>query len=456
MAPSAEIRLSRSETTGSIVPSWRPDPVGHRVARALADLAAVEVHARHARLRGEGDELHALHAPRPQAELVLGEDDDGAALGRLVGERRELGRLGEVAGQDVGRREELGRLAVAERDRPGLVEEQHVDVAGRLDGAARHREHVVLEDAVHARDADRREQAADGRRDQADEQRDQDRGRGHALRVERERPQRHRRDQEDDRQSREQDRERDLVGRLLARGALDEGDHPVEKGLARVGADLDDDPVRQDARAAGDGGPVAAGLADDRGRLARDRRLVHRGDPLDDGAVTRNDLARFDDDPVALAQARGRHRLFAFLRHASRHRLRAPPAQGSRLGLAASLGHGLGEVGEEQREPEPERDLNVEEDVLAAGHVAHEQEADQDRADQHDEHDRVAGLEPRVELAKRVPDGRADDRAVEQGGASGLRHRFLLRRASRPSSAAAPRWGRARRRERRSALPRSG
>ena len=81
------------------------DPLGDRVAGALADLAAVEVDARHPGLRREGDELHALDAPRPQAELLLGEDDDRAALGRLVGERGELRRLGEVARQDVRRRD---------------------------------------------------------------------------------------------------------------------------------------------------------------------------------------------------------------------------------------------------------------------------------------------------------------------------------------------------------------
>jgi hypothetical protein len=42
-----------------------------------------------------------------------------------------------------------------------------VDVAGRFDRAARHREHVVLHQAIHAGDADRRDQRADGRRDQA-------------------------------------------------------------------------------------------------------------------------------------------------------------------------------------------------------------------------------------------------------------------------------------------------
>ena len=110
--------------------------------------------------------------------------------------------------------------------------------------------------------------------------------------VERERPQRHGRDQEDDRQTREQDRERDLVGRLLTRGAFDESDHPVEEGLARIRRDLDDDAVRENARAARHRRPVAAGLADDRGRLAGDRRLVDGRDPLDDRSVARNHLVR--------------------------------------------------------------------------------------------------------------------------------------------------------------------
>ena len=49
--------------------------------------------------------------------------------------------------------------------------------------------------------------------------------------------------QEDDGQAGEQDVEGDLVGRLLPAGALDEGDHPVDEALARLGSDLDDDPV---------------------------------------------------------------------------------------------------------------------------------------------------------------------------------------------------------------------
>ena len=62
--------------------------------------------------------------------------------------------------------DELDGLAVAERDRARLVEQQHVDVARGLDRAARQGEHVAAHQAVHAGDADAREQRADRRRDQ--------------------------------------------------------------------------------------------------------------------------------------------------------------------------------------------------------------------------------------------------------------------------------------------------
>ena len=87
-----------------------------------------------------------------------------------------------VASLTPGAGTELGRLPVAQRDRAGLVEQQRVDVAGRFDRAARHRQHVVLDQAIHAGDADRRDQRADRRRNQADEQRDQHRDRNRRCR----------------------------------------------------------------------------------------------------------------------------------------------------------------------------------------------------------------------------------------------------------------------------------
>ena len=142
-----------------------------RICRAVG-----EVDPAHPGLRGERHEVRVVQlAGRALAQAVrgLGEHDDRAALGGLVGEAGQLRRVRELVGRDTGDREELGGLAVAEGDGAGLVEQQRVHVAGGLDGAAGHGQHVVLHQPVHAGDADRREQRADRGRDQADQQRDQ-------------------------------------------------------------------------------------------------------------------------------------------------------------------------------------------------------------------------------------------------------------------------------------------
>ena len=123
------------------------------------------------------------------------------------------------------------------------------------------------------------------------------------ARVDGERLQRDRRQQEDDREAGQQDVEGDLVGRLLPAGPLDQGDHPVEERLARPGGDPHDDLVGQHPGAAGDRRAVAARLADDRRRLAGDGRLVDRGDALDDLAVGRDHLAGRDDHDVVRRRA---------------------------------------------------------------------------------------------------------------------------------------------------------
>ena len=121
-------------------------------------------------------------------------------------------------------------------------------------------------------------------------------------RVGRDRVQGQHDDHEDDRQAREQDVQRDLVGRLLAARALDEGDHAVDERLARLRGDAHDDAVGEHARAAGDGAAVAARLADDGRGLAGDGRLVDGRDAPDDVAVAGDQLAGGDDDDVAERQ----------------------------------------------------------------------------------------------------------------------------------------------------------
>ena len=220
---------------------WRRRPCGWSARLAAVAGRRGKVDAAHAGLRGEGHERCAAAAEFAAAEIefLLGEHDDAAALGRLVGERGELRGVGEPFASDAGRGHELAGLAVAERDRAGLVEEQHVDVARGLDGAAGRREDVALQQAVHAGDADGAEQAADGRRNEADQQRDQRRDGEGDVRVSAERFQRDDDEQEDEGERGEQNRERDLVGRLLARRALDEADHVIEKTLAGIRRDAD-------------------------------------------------------------------------------------------------------------------------------------------------------------------------------------------------------------------------
>jgi hypothetical protein len=233
----------------------------------------------------KGHQAGVCQVARADAVALLGQHDDRPTLRRLVGEARQLRHRRQPVLGHPRQRQELGRLPVAEGDGAGLVEQQRRAVPRGLDRTARHREHVVLHEPVHPGDADGGQQRADRGGDETDQQGDQH---DHGLlgtRIDGEGLQGRGRQQEDDREAGQQDVERDLVGCLLPAGALDQGDHPIEEGLAGAGGDAHEDLVGQHLGAAGDRRAVAAGLPDDRGGLARDGRLVDRGDARDDLAV---------------------------------------------------------------------------------------------------------------------------------------------------------------------------
>jgi hypothetical protein len=411
-----------------------------RIGRPFADPPAVEIDARHAGLRREGNERRFVRRELASANpvLLLREHDDGAAFGRFVGERGELGGVGKGRVADARRGPEFAGLTVPERDRARLVEQQRMDVAGGFDGAPGHGEHIALDEPVHAGNADGRQQAADRRRNQADEERDQDE---HCLRragVDRERLQRHNREQKDDRQTREEDVQRDFVGRLLPFGAFDQRDHTVEERVAGIGRDAHLDPVREHACAPRDRRSIAAGFTNDGRRFTRDCRLVDRCHAFDDFPVAGDELPGLDHHQVALAQARRVHGGDGVIRaELVRHRLGPRTTQGLGLRLAAPFRHGLGEVREHHGQPEPERDLELEPQMTAARDgVPDERQRREHAAHFDDEHHGILRHRSRMELHDGVDRGAAHDRGVPDGFAFPAMCRHVRTPCRRTSSGA--------------------
>ena len=179
--------------------------------------------------------------------------------------------------------------------------------------------------------------------------------------------------------------------------------------------------------AAGDGGTVAAGLADHRRRFARDRRFVDRGDAFDDFAVAGNDVAGLDQNDVADAQVERVHRLediaeILGIDITFGARIGARLAQRVGLGLAAAFRHRFGEIGEQHREPQPESDLaGKQRRTVLRENIADEKAGDDQRDDFGDEDDRILGQFARIELAQGVDRRGADDRRIEQSLSPSIR-----------------------------------
>ena len=63
----------------------------------------------------------------------------------------------QITSLDAGRRMKANCHAIAERDRPGFIEQQDIDIASGFHGAPTHCKHIALKDPVHSRDANRAE-----------------------------------------------------------------------------------------------------------------------------------------------------------------------------------------------------------------------------------------------------------------------------------------------------------
>jgi hypothetical protein len=148
----------------------------HRIRRAFADAYPIQVHAAHARLSREGYELHALrgacsstHLPAAQAVLLFGQDHDAAALRCFIRQGGQLDGFGQLLLCHPIDGDEIYSLSVAERNRTGLIQQKHIHVAGSFYRPPGQRDDVALDHAIHAGDANRRKQATNGGRNQADQ-----------------------------------------------------------------------------------------------------------------------------------------------------------------------------------------------------------------------------------------------------------------------------------------------
>src|SRR5262249_38608808 len=84
-------------------------------------------------------------------------------------------------------------------------------------------------------------------------------------------------------------------------------------------------------------------------------------DSLNDFTVTRNEISRFDEDNIPCSQLRGcDHFEFAVRQDLLADCIRFGLAEVIRLCFSTSFRHRFSEVCEQDRKPEPERDLNTE------------------------------------------------------------------------------------------------
>ena len=253
-------------------------------------------------------------------------------------------------------------LTVAKCDRTGFIEHQDIYVACRLDRAAAHGQHVCLVEPAHARNADCGEQRADRGGGKTYEQGHQSGDGGRVcdpgllggedgVGIQRDRDQ-----NKDDGECHEEDLQRDLIRRFLARRAFHHGDHLIEEAFARFACNLHDDPIRQNRCAASDCAAVAAAFADNRRGLAGDGALICGSGAFDHFAVRRDLLAGLHDDDVALFQRNGRDNgdlvLLSCAGDFMRVNILFCSAQGVRLRFAASLRNGLCEVCKQHGKPE--------------------------------------------------------------------------------------------------------
>src|SRR5258708_11498834 len=128
-------------------------------------------------------------------------------------------------------------LPVADGDRPCLIEQEGIQVTGCLYWLTALGDNVGPEGLVHARNSDRTQQSADRSRDQAYEQRNKSRNIYGSVGIIAEWLQGNADDDKDQRETSQQDRQGDLIQRLLPGCALHQGNHLIQEAFTGLRGD---------------------------------------------------------------------------------------------------------------------------------------------------------------------------------------------------------------------------
>ena len=333
-------------------------PVGEEPFAAGDDAVAVDD-----ALHAEAFEVGEVFDRGQRADAVAGAGGDGLGDGVLGGVLERAGEAQHLVGVDAVDRDDVDERHAAGGDGAGLVEDDGVDLAGRLEDLRALDEDAELRAAAGADEQSGGGGEAEGAGAGDDEDGDGggERGGGGLAGAE---PEAEGADGEGDDDGDEHGG--DLVGEPLDRGlaVLGVGDEPGDLGEGGVGADPGGPHDEAAAGVDGGAGDGVAGADFDGDGFAGEQRRVDGGGAFLDDAVGGDLLAGPDDEPVADGELADRDAdLVAVAEDGDV--LGAQVEQGAQGGTGGALGAGFEVAAGEDEHDDDAGDLEVQ--LVCAG-----------------------------------------------------------------------------------------
>ena len=343
--------LNRMAEIGRSGQLGEPAQGQNRIHRALAQAATGQINPRNTGLRGKGHNNTCFRGLRNGHMIPIRcQRHNRAPFRRFIRQAGQQNRFGKCGLRDALNRIKFIRHAVAKGDGAGFIEQQRVHIAGRFHSAARGGNHIEADEPVHAGNADGRKQAADGCRNQTDQQGNQHRYRQVGTGIARQRPQADTHNQKNNGQTGEQNGQRQFIRGFLPLRPFHQRNHPVNKGGAGCSRNPHLDIIRENRGAPCHSRAVTTRLADNGRGFAGDGRFIDRGQPLNNLAIAGDNVPRFHQHHVINIQIQRIDALIQSVKVTGIHiafGMGVHPrfAQGFGLRLAAPFGNSLGKIG---------------------------------------------------------------------------------------------------------------